>query len=60
MCPMCIATLTWIVVGTISTGGISALTGIKLRGKTRKRTTNQRQGEREEQRHENTTNRPAA
>ena len=25
MCPVCIATAAWIVAGTVSTGGISAL-----------------------------------
>ena len=37
MCPACIATAAWIVAGTVSTGGISALVvstfrGNKLRG----------------------------
>jgi hypothetical protein len=33
MCPACIATAAWIVAGTVSTGGISALVVSTLRGK---------------------------
>jgi hypothetical protein len=33
MCPACIATAAWIVAGTVSTGGISALVVSSFRGK---------------------------
>ncbi len=33
MCPACIATAAWIVVGTVSTGGMSALVVSTFRGK---------------------------
>jgi hypothetical protein len=34
MCPFCAATVAWIVAGTLSTGGISALVVTRLRTKT--------------------------
>lgn len=54
MCPACIATAAWIVAGTVSTGGISALvvstfSGKKLRGDKRELTIgnqNSEEGER--------------
>jgi hypothetical protein len=33
MCPACIATAAWLVAGTVSTGGISALVVSSFRGK---------------------------
>ena len=33
MCPVCIATATWIAAGATSTGGISALVVSRFRGK---------------------------
>lgn len=56
MCPACIATVAWIVAGTVSTGGISALVvssfrGNKLRGKEQDSITNKKnpdEGERHE------------
>jgi hypothetical protein len=38
MCPMCIPALAWIAAGT-STGGVSALAMIRLRGKKNDETT---------------------
>jgi hypothetical protein len=36
MCPLCIATVAWIAAGTTSTGGITALTLSKFRGRRKK------------------------
>jgi hypothetical protein len=30
MCPFCLSTAVWIVAGTVSTGGVSALVATKL------------------------------
>ena len=45
MCPFCAATVAWIVAGTLSTGGISALVASKLRNKTTANITTNQEGE---------------
>lgn len=55
MCPACIATAAWIAVGTVSTGGISALVVGRLRGRKQEATIheNHLEGERYEKEQRN-------